>query len=68
MVNFFATILYSALGIFLMGIAFKLYDMITPFDINKELEEDKNLAVGIVLASVILGISIIVAAAILRCN
>ena len=68
MVNFIATIFYSALGVLLMGLAFKLYDMITPFDINKELEEDKNLAVGLVLASVIIGISIVVAAAILRCN
>lgn len=66
--NFIATIFYSALGVILMGGAFKLYDMVTPFDINKELEEEKNIAVGIVIASVILGISIIVAAALFRCN
>lgn len=64
--SFIATIFYAAVGIVMMGVAFKLYDMITPFDLNKELEEDKNIAVGIVIASVILGISIIVASSIIR--
>ena len=68
MFNFIATIFYSAIGVILMGIAFKLYDMITPFDIYKELEEEKNLAIGVVLASVILGIALIIAAALLRCH
>ncbi|MFC1852840.1 DUF350 domain-containing protein [candidate division CSSED10-310 bacterium] len=66
--NFFATIFYTIIGVILMGISFKLYDMITPFDINKELEEDKNIAIGIVLASIILGIAIIIAAAMIRCS
>lgn len=68
MVNFIATIIYSIVGVVIMAVAFKLYDMVTPFEINKELEEEKNISVGIVIAAVILGISIIVAAAILRCH
>jgi putative membrane protein len=66
--HFILTIFYAIIGVVLMGISYKLYDMFTPFDINKELEDDKNIAVGLVLASVILGISLIVAAAILRAN
>ena len=35
-----------------------------PFDLNKEIEEDQNPAVGLVLGAVIIGVSIIVAASI----
>jgi uncharacterized membrane protein YjfL (UPF0719 family) len=38
---------------------------LAPFSIVKEIEEDQNTAVAIVMGSVILGISIIIAAAIL---
>ncbi|MBN2382097.1 DUF350 domain-containing protein [bacterium] len=68
MMNFLSVLFYSAVGVVIMGIAFKLYDMITPFDTSKELEEGKNVAIGIVVASVILGIAVIVAAALIRCH
>jgi uncharacterized membrane protein YjfL (UPF0719 family) len=38
--------------------------MVTPFSLKKEIEEDQNVAVGIVIASIIIGIAIIIAAAI----
>lgn len=46
-------------------LTYKIYDVVTPFDLTKELEEDKNIAVGIVIASMIIGTSIIIAAAIM---
>jgi hypothetical protein len=39
--------------------------MITPFSVKKELLEDQNIALGIVIAAFILGMAIIIAAAIL---
>jgi len=37
---------------------------VSPFSIRKELEDDQNIALGIVIASVIIGIALIVSAAI----
>jgi len=62
---FIASIFYALLGIFLFILAYKVYDLIIPFDLTKELEEDQNIAVGIVIAGMIIGISIIIAAAIM---
>jgi uncharacterized membrane protein YjfL (UPF0719 family) len=36
----------------------------TPFSLRKEIEEDQNVALGVVLGAVVIGIAIIVAAAI----
>ena len=38
--------------------------MPTPFSVRKEIEEDQNIALAIVIASVILGSALIIAAAI----
>ncbi len=59
-----ATAIFGLVGIGLMLLGFKIFDWMTPkLDLEKELGENKNIAVAIVIASVILGISIVVAAA-----
>ncbi len=58
------TAVYSIVGILLMGIGFLLVKIFTPFSIKKEIEEDQNISLGIIIAAIILGISIIVAAVI----
>jgi uncharacterized membrane protein YjfL (UPF0719 family) len=55
---------FTLLGLALFGVAWLVIVKVTPFSIRKELEIDQNTALGVVLGSVILGISIIVAAAI----
>ncbi len=55
---------FSVLGLALFGLVFLLIVKITPFSIRKELEVDQNIALGILLGSVMLGLAIIVAAAI----
>jgi uncharacterized membrane protein YjfL (UPF0719 family) len=62
---FIASIFSALLGILLFILAYKVYDLIVPFDLTKELEEDQNIAVGIVIAGMIIGISIIIAATIM---
>ena len=52
------------LGLVLFGLAFLMIRKIAPFSIRKELEEDQNIAVGILIGSVFISIAIIVAAAI----
>ncbi len=59
------TAIYSIVGIILMGLGFLLIKLFTPFSIKKEIEEDQNTSLAIIIGSIILGISLIVAAVIL---
>ena len=58
------SIVYSVIGILLVGLAFFVVDKITPYDLWKELIESRNQALATVVAAFVLAISIIVAAAI----
>ncbi len=59
------TVIYSILGIILMGLGFFLINLFTPFSVKKEIEDDQNISLGIIIGAVILGISIIVASVIM---
>jgi uncharacterized membrane protein YjfL (UPF0719 family) len=58
------SILFSVIGVLAFAIAFVVILKASPFSVRKEIEEDHNVALAIIIASVILGIAIIVAAAI----
>jgi len=58
------TIVYSAIGVFIMFVAFVLIDKLTPYDLWKELCENRNQPVATLAAAICLGVSIIIAAAI----
>ncbi|MFH0902251.1 MAG: DUF350 domain-containing protein [Pseudomonadota bacterium] len=62
--QFVWTLIYAALGILIFTGVFWLIVKICPFSIRKEIEEDQNVALGIIIGSVIVGMSIIIAAAI----
>jgi uncharacterized membrane protein YjfL (UPF0719 family) len=55
---------FSALGILLFAVAFLIIVKVTPFSLRKEIEEDQNTALAIIIASVIIGIALIVSSAI----
>jgi putative membrane protein len=55
---------FAAAGLVIFGLAFWLMAKLCPFSIRKEIEEDQNVALAIVMASVIVGIAIIVSTAI----
>ncbi|NJK88707.1 MAG: DUF350 domain-containing protein [Myxococcales bacterium] len=59
-----ASILYSLIGVAIFALAFLVVERVAPFSLRKELAEDDNIAVGIVMASVIIGLSMIISAAI----
>ena len=59
-----SALIFSLIGIFMFGLAFVVIRKVLPFNIYKELEEDQNIALGIVLASIMIGISIIISSAI----
>ena len=58
-------LLFAATGIAAAIIGYKLFDLCTPGDLNKEIIENKNVAAAIVAAAVILGVCIIIAVAML---
>lgn len=59
-----STLAFSIVGILLFALAFWIIVKVAPFSVRKELEEDQNIALGIVIASVIIGIALIVSAAV----
>jgi uncharacterized membrane protein YjfL (UPF0719 family) len=58
------SIVYSAIGIVIFVVAYKIMERVLPFNVDKELAEDQNTAVGVLLGSVMIGLAIIIAAAI----
>jgi len=58
------TIVFVLLGLLVFALTFLVIVKATPFSVRKELEDDQNIALGIVIASVILGTALIIAAAI----
>jgi putative membrane protein len=61
---FLGSILYALIGVVIFWVSFVIIDKITPYDLWQEIVEKQNAALGLVVAAMCLGISIIVAAAI----
>jgi putative membrane protein len=59
------SIIYGLLGLILLLIGYYIYEIITPFSVKEELVSHRNVAVGIVAAAFILGMAIVIAAAII---
>lgn len=57
-------LIYSLIGIVLFAIAFFVIVKISPFSIRKEIEEDQNTSLGIIIGAVIIGIAMIISAAV----
>jgi uncharacterized membrane protein YjfL (UPF0719 family) len=58
------TLVFVILGLIIFALAFFVIAKATPFSVRKEIEEDQNVALAIVIASVILGSALIIAAAV----
>ncbi len=63
-IQFVLTLVYSAVGLAVFAAAFFIFEKITPFSIRKEIEEDQNTALAIIFGAVLIGLAIIIAAAI----
>lgn len=60
-----ATVLYGAMGILITLAGYFAFDKVAGLNLRHELVEDQNVAVGIMLAGVFIGCSIVVAAVML---
>lgn len=58
------SLVYSILGVVMVVVSFIVIDKMTPYDLWKELIEQRNQPLATVVAAFVLGIAIIVAAAI----
>lgn len=58
------SIVFAAIGLGMFAVCFLIVLKVTPFSVRKEIEEDQNVALAIIIASMLLGIALIVAAAI----
>ena len=55
---------FAGIGIVVFGLAFWIMNKLAPFSIKKEIEEDHNVSLAIIMAGVIIGVSLIIAAAV----
>ncbi len=62
--TFVGSMIYTFFGVVVFAVTFWIVTKITPFSVRKEIEEDQNTALGIIIGSVIIGLAIIIGAAI----
>ncbi|MCV6593423.1 MAG: DUF350 domain-containing protein [Silicimonas sp.] len=59
------TIFYVFLGLTLLGISWKAIEWLTPFSLRKEIEEDQNMAIAVLIGSLFISVSLLIGAVIL---
>jgi putative membrane protein len=57
-------LIYSVLGILIFVLAFLIIDKMTPYHLWKEIVEDKNVALAVLIGALSIGMCIIIAAAV----
>ncbi len=58
------TVVYFVVGFALFGLAIIVMDRMTPFSIRKEIEQDQNTALAILIGAALIAIAIVLAAVI----
>ncbi len=58
------TVIFTVFGLLVFGLAYMIIVKATPFSIRKEIEDDQNTALAIIIGSVIIGVALIIAAAV----
>jgi uncharacterized membrane protein YjfL (UPF0719 family) len=60
-----SSIVYSVIGIVVFLVAYGIIDKLTPFSMRKEIEEDQNTALAIIIGSCFIALAMIISAAII---
>ena len=58
------SIVYSIVGTLVLCLSFYVIEKLLPFSMRKEIADDQNVALGIILGAFVIGLSLIIAAAI----
>ena len=61
---FFSSIVFALMGVVIFWLSFIIIDKLTPYNLWEEIVEKQNVALALIVASMSLGICVIVAAAI----
>ncbi|HYM78471.1 MAG TPA: DUF350 domain-containing protein [Candidatus Dormibacteraeota bacterium] len=62
--NVVNAMVYAAIGIVIFSVAFLVIDKVTPYNLWKEIVQEHNTALALLLGAMSLGICIIIAAAV----
>jgi putative membrane protein len=57
--------LFGLSGIVLLIIGYYLWELITPYNLRREIHENRNVAVAIVVAAFIIGMALVIAASLI---
>lgn len=55
-----ASLVFSIIGMIIFVAGFFVIKKMLPFDVNKEIEVDQNISLGLVISSFILGLAFII--------
>ncbi|MEQ1506013.1 MAG: DUF350 domain-containing protein [Myxococcota bacterium] len=58
--HFLLTLAYTTFGMVVFGLSFVVIVRLTPFSIRKEIEDDQNTALAVLLGSMFIGLAIII--------
>jgi len=58
------TVIFVAIGLIVFALAFLIVVLVAPFSVKKEIEDDQNISLAVIIGSVIIGIAMIISAAI----
>ena len=58
------TVIFVAIGLIVFAIAFLIVVLVAPFSVKKEIEEDQNTSLAINIGALIIGVAMIISAAI----
>jgi putative membrane protein len=58
------TAIFVIIGLVVFAIAFLIVVLVAPFSVKKEIEEDQNTALAIIIGAMIIGVAMIISAAI----
>lgn len=58
------SVVYFVVALVMFGISIWVMEKLCPFSIRKEIEEDQNISLGIIMGSAIIALGIVIAAVI----
>jgi putative membrane protein len=58
------TTIFVAIGLIVFALAFLIVVLVAPFSVKKEIEEDHNTSLAIIIGAIIIGVAMIISAAI----
>jgi putative membrane protein len=58
------TVIFVAIGLIVFAIAFIIVVFVSPFSVKKEIEDDQNVSLAIIIGAIIIGVAMIISSAI----